>query len=81
MEAIIKSLNPEACKRIDEVFGDCWRGEVSEFYEDGVEMYDVTVLLSEVTIETDEEDGVWICRGCDYMHRLEPRDFLEIIIR
>ena len=82
MKAIIKSLNPEACDYIDEVFTDKWRVERSEFYEDGVKMYDVAVNLSYVTIDTDEDaDGVWLCRAVDNLVELDQTDFLAIVIR
>ncbi len=82
MEAIIKSLNPEELDTIDEVFGDNWRLDTSAFYEDGVKVCDVVVNLKNVTIETDEdEDGVWICRSCDAMYKLDTFNFLEIVIR
>ena len=82
MEAVIRSLSSEAGERIDEVFGVEWRVGRNMFFEDGVKMYDVAVNLSYVTIKTDEDaDGVWLCRGYDTIFRIDPTEYLAIIIR
>ena len=82
MEVIIKSLSPEACDDIDEVFGQDWRLERSEFYEYGVKMYDVAVNFNYVTIETDKDgDGVWVRGASEKVFLCDAAEFLAIVIR
>ena len=79
MELTIKSLNIGAFDYISEVLGEHWFNECRDFYEDGVEVCDVSVNIEQVKIEVICGEEVYLSIG-ERICRLEREDFLEITI-
>lgn len=79
MEVTIKSLNIGTFDNISEVFGERWFNECRDFYEDGVEVCNVSVNIDFISIES-ATDGVWLKDYVGGIYKLEREDFLEIVI-
>lgn len=79
MEITIKSLNIGTFDHIGEVFGERWFNECNDFYEDGLEVCDVSVNIEVVTVQP-ASDGVWLIGHGGLIYKLEREDYLNIII-
>lgn len=80
MEITIKSLNVGTFDYISEALGTkLWYNSSQYFYEDGVEVCDVSVNIERVKVEVLHGGEVWFSIG-DCLCMLEHEDFLEIII-
>lgn len=79
MEITIKSLNCETLDDIVKADGVRWFYDTFRFFEDGVEVCDVSLNLDNVKVELDT-DGVWLTVFGGGVWKVNREDFLEIII-
>lgn len=79
MEITIKSLTCETLDDIAEADGVKWFYDAIRFFEDGVEVSDVSLNLDNVKVELDT-DGVWLTIFGGGVWKIDRENFLEIII-
>lgn len=79
MEIIIKSLKRETLDDIIKADGVKWFYDTYRFFEDGVEVCDVSLNLDNIKVEPDK-DGVWLTIMGGGVYYFNCEDFLTITI-